>query len=531
MKRTLMLPLALAVLYGCAEHTPTAPTPRLANSRPLLGAFPGDNGRLAYVGPTGIETRNPDGSNVQTLSTDGVMPSWSPDGNKVAFISAIDGNNQVYVANADGSGRTQLTFNTGSVGVTNPAWSPNGSKIAFQNDLDGHIYVMDSDGTDVVRLTTVGANGQPSWSPDGTRILFMTPRHGGWPEIYVMNADGTNEVRLTTNVDPDFDPSWSPDGSRILFMHDDASSPGDWPDVFVMNADGTGVTNLTNTPLFAEVSAVWSPDGSRIAFIGSTETASDIYVMNADGTGRTNISNTPAFNEFHLDWQTIPNAPACVFGPRTYTRTQGPPSRVVESFSATPGSYTVDLDDLATSGADAVVTLNGVVIMEGRGTTGEVGPRHKTITVTLLATNVLEVQLRGKKDSKLKVTICLSSGSGCFASLPAPQLSLESTTINGGFVEFQFDVPNYTQFPAALFEPAPNLPACGLNTSASRSWVDIYDGNGTYLHGFCSFAAPSDLNTLWLATPTDQRPTEVYITITDRRCNVVYTSNRVNLGS
>ena len=358
----------------------------------------------------------------------------------------------------------------------------------------------------------------------------MTTRHGGLPEIYLMNADGTNEVRLTNNADLDFDPSWSPDGNKILFMRQ-VTNPGELADVFVMNVDGTGQTNLTNTALIAEVSAVWSPDGARIAFIGTTNSESDVYIMNADGTGRTNISNTPAYNEFHLDWQTVPNAPVCVFGPKTYTRSQGQPGRIVENFSATPGSYTVDLDDLATSGADAVVTLNGVVILEGRGTTGEVGPRHKSITVTLLASNVLEVSLRGKKDSKLKVSICSSSGSACFANLPAPQLLLESTTINGSFVQFQFDVPNFAEFPAALFEPAPDLEACGLNTSASRTWVDIYDGNGIRLHGFCAFSSPSDLNALLLTTPVDQRPAEVYFTLTDRRCNIVYTSNRISLGS
>lgn len=356
----------------------------------------------------------------------------------------------------------------------------------------------------------------------------MTTRNG-MPEIYVMNADGTGQTRLTNNVDLDFDPSWSPDGSKILFMHDDAASSGDWPDIYTMNPDGTGQTNLTNTALFAEVSAVWSPDGTKIAFIGSTNDQSDVYVMNANNTDRTNISNTSAVNEFQLDWQRQPSAPVCVFG-ETFTRMQGPPARIVRNFSATPGSYSVDLDDLATSGADAVVTLNGVVIMEGRGTTGEVGPRHRVVEVTLLANNVLQIDLRGKKGSKLQVTICPSSGSQCYSNLPAPQLSLQSTSTNSfGNVEFQLDVSNYAQFPAALFAPSPDLPACGLNSSASRTWVDIFDGNGNRLYGFCALYDPSSLNDIWFATPPDQRPAEAYITLTDRRCNITYTSNRISL--
>jgi hypothetical protein len=293
-----------------------------------------------------------------------------------------------------------------------------------------------------------------------------------------------------------------------------------------MNADGTGVTNLTNSPLRADVLSVWSPDGTKIAFVGGDDAGSDVYVMNPDGTGQTKIT-TSSDRESHLDWQPLRT---CVFG-ETFTRAQGPPARIVRNFSATPGSYSVDLDDLATSGADAVVTLNGVVIMEGRGTTGEVGPRHRVVEVTLLANNVLQIDLRGKKGSKLQVTICPSSGSQCYPNLPAPQLSLQSTSTNSfGNVEFQLDVSNYAQFPAALFAPSPDLPACGLNSSASRTWVDIRDGNGNYLYGFCALYDPSSLNDIWFATPPDQTPTEAYITLTDRRCNTVYTSNRINLA-
>lgn len=529
MKNRLMIPLALAALYGCADNAPMEPVPRAPSLRPLLGAFPGTNGKLAFVNDFAIFTSNPDGSDLQMIVDFGTGPAWSPDGSKLAFVSAIDGTNEIYVINANGTGRTQLTFNT-DAGLTSPAWSPNGSKIAYQNDLDGQIYVMDSDGTDATPLTETGANAGPSWSPDGTKIAFMTTRHGGFPEIYVMNADGSSETRLTTNLDLDFDPSWSPDGSKIIFMHDDAAASGDWPDIYVMNANGTGAINLTNTPVFAEVSAVWSPDGAKIAFIGSTNDQSDVYVMNADGTGKTNVSNSAGINEFHLDWQGNFVAPVCVFGPKVYTRLQGAPQRLTENFSATPGSYEVDLDDLATSGADATVTLNGVVIMEGRGTTGEVGPRHKVVTVTLAANNTIDINLRGKKGSKLQVKICPTSGTACYPNLPAPQLTLESTTVEGSFVRFELDVPNHTQFPAELFVQSPDLPACGLNTSASRTWVDIYDGNDAFLFGFCSLGSPSDLNSIYFVTPPDQTPAEAYIKVTDRRCNTTYTSNRVNLA-
>ena len=405
----MMVPLALAALVGCTDNTPTEPMPRTPSLRPLLGAFPGNNGRIAFAGHAdgGIHTMNSDGTDVQPLTPDGAGPAWNATGTILAFYSPLTegGPTEIFVVNADGSARTQLTFSSLGRGLAFPTWSPDGSKIAFQNDFDSKLYVMDSDGTDVTPLTA-GPDFSPAWSPDGARIAFTSTRDNGVTEIYVMNADGSNQTRLTDNLVPDFDPSWSPDGSKIAFSHE-GGNPGDNSEIYVMNANGTGVANLTNSALRADVLASWSPDGTKIAFVSSDDTNAEVYVMNADGTDQTNISNSAA-REFHLDWQPQPAAPVCVFGPTVYTRTQGPPGRIVENFSATPGSYSVDLDDLATAGSDAVVTLNGVVILEGRATSGEVGPRHHTIAVTLLANNVLEVNVRGKKGSKLQVTICPS---------------------------------------------------------------------------------------------------------------------------
>jgi dipeptidyl aminopeptidase/acylaminoacyl peptidase len=386
---------------------------------------------------------------------------------------------------------------------------------------------MNTAGSSPTALTnTAGNNFAAAWSPDGSKIAFTSTRDGGNLEIYVMNADGSNQTRLTNDAERDFDPTWAPDGSKIAFSH--GGEVGS--DIYVMNASGSGVTNLTESPTYADVTAAWSPDGTRIAFVSDRDGNSEIYVMNADGSNETNISNNPA-SETLPDWQPQPAEPVCVFGPTLYTRAKGPPANHVEQFTATPGTYIVDLDGLGSMGADATVKLNGVVIMEGRGTTGEVGPRHYMVSVTLSANNVLEINLRGKKGSVLQVKICPASASQCYPDLPAPELVLQSTTVDGNSVHSALDVPNYAQFPDALFAPAPDLEPCGLQTGAPRTWVDIYDGNGNFVHGFCSLAQASDLNDIVLTTAVDQWPAEVYIVMTDRRCNITYTSNRINLAS
>ena len=84
------------------------------------------------------------------------------------------------------------------------------AKIAFQSNRDGNdeIYVMDADGKNQINLTNHPKNDVwPSWSPDGRKIAFTSSRDGNW-EIYVMDADGRNQINLTNNPAQDRWPSW-----------------------------------------------------------------------------------------------------------------------------------------------------------------------------------------------------------------------------------------------------------------------------------------------------------------------------------
>ena len=111
---------------------------------------------------------NQDGSGETILSsgTRDVFSDWSPDGAKILFTSARDGNWKIYVMDADGSNQTRITNDPRR--QRNPVWSPDGREIAFEcsrEDGTRDIYMMNSDGSDWVNLTQgVGDNGWPSWS-------------------------------------------------------------------------------------------------------------------------------------------------------------------------------------------------------------------------------------------------------------------------------------------------------------------------------------------------------------------------------
>jgi Tol biopolymer transport system component len=190
-----------------------------------------------------------------------IWPTWSPDGTKIAFTSTRDGNEEVYVMNADGSGQTNLT--------NHPA-------------------------SDIF----------PAWSPDGTKIAFTSGRDFDW-EVFVVNADGSSPTNLTNNdnLNSDLEPDWSPDGTKIAFRASRYDSYGFGFDIYVMNADGSGQINLTEHPAFDSEPA-WSPDGAQIVFQSDRDGNFEIYVMNADGSGQTNLTNNPA-SDFKPDWQPL----------------------------------------------------------------------------------------------------------------------------------------------------------------------------------------------------------------------------------
>ena len=91
-----------------------------------------------------------------------------------------------------------------------PSWSPDGERIAFSSDRDGNfeIYVMDADGQNPRRLTKNPRHDfSPSWSPDGDRIAFVSNREGNF-EIHVIDTDGGNLRNLTNNAAMDSSPAW-----------------------------------------------------------------------------------------------------------------------------------------------------------------------------------------------------------------------------------------------------------------------------------------------------------------------------------
>jgi Tol biopolymer transport system component len=228
-----------------------------------------------------------------------VFPSFSTDGK--LLITEKDDNSSIAFMDADGNNRKRI-FNAETGEAFSPSWSPDGQWVAFgyggyfqnRKTKAAKLMIVKRDGTGLKDLTNGTPNaGFPSWSPDGKRIVYRiwSKEEGG---LRIMNVEDSSVQILTKEYDNV--PYWSPDGTKILFTrkHDDNNF-----EIFTIKPDGTDLKQLTTFPA-NDAHAVWTADGKEIMWscgdYGFKEEAalSDntfqpygvIFKMNADGSNK-----------------------------------------------------------------------------------------------------------------------------------------------------------------------------------------------------------------------------------------------------
>lgn len=252
------------------------------------------NSKIAFTNGKDIMLMDYDGYGQRTLVRDGsyaILPSMSPDGSRLAYISYKTGQPTIQVhSTGDGLSLGFASFPRGT--ISSPQYSPDGGRIAFASSKDSdamEIYVANSDGNRARRLTDNRGiiDTSPRWNPKtGKQLAFISDRTGS-PQIYIMDDDGTNVQRILNEGGQADAPSWSPDGQFIAYTW--RPSGAGRSDIYIMDITTKQILQLTRGDGSNEAPA-WAPDSRHIVYQSNRTGRWEIFIMNVDGSTQTQVS-------------------------------------------------------------------------------------------------------------------------------------------------------------------------------------------------------------------------------------------------
>jgi Tol biopolymer transport system component len=250
---------------------------------------------------------------VTNLADGACQPAWSPDGERLVFITPCQGRREIYertsmyIINKDGTGIQALPASP--EGDFDPAWAPDGKRIAFTSLRTGQpkVFVLNLDDQSVAAISNSPySDRNPAWSPSGGQLAFVRARTAA--QIWVSTDTGQSEAQFSRSGEVnDIWPVWAPDGQRIYFTQTPKEKGIPW--LMSQRYEDRGTSVAIRIPevdaalLGPAVDISVSSDGFWLVYEGWPDgTDHDIYRMSITGASVQRITTDPAL-DFQPVWQ------------------------------------------------------------------------------------------------------------------------------------------------------------------------------------------------------------------------------------
>ena len=304
-------PAVTAPATSGAEPSPSPPA--TAGATPSPSPVPVLQGRIAFPvwntekGAYDTYVANADGSGRQLVAAEMHQPAFSPDGQWLAVNGERGEYLNLCIVQPDGDGLREITE---YVEDGLPTWSPDGQSLAFSStrhgDKQSRIYVIDQVPFDGQKAQGRSLNyglddvrGEyPAWTPEGQIVYAGCHYDGLSAQCGLLTLPASPEPQTPAPVTTESqDSAPAVHGDRVAFM---SNRGGNW-EIYVVNLDGSGLVRLTNQAAHDGLPA-WSPDGRTIAFVSDQGGVWAVWAVNADGSGRRKLFDLGG-GGLAADWQ------------------------------------------------------------------------------------------------------------------------------------------------------------------------------------------------------------------------------------